>query len=308
MFDFTKTSMQEIISILKTLDRDKFSIKVLNPNLGKSLYAGEMIDIDGEFFAHHSLKSWINLAEVLGFRLNMPKQIDKHFISIEFERLRDKSFHNTKSDTEKYGINSEFARVNKLEEPSFLWHYLHSLHSAKIEDKNRILNIGINRGDEFLAIKNSLKDDFLNKEFVGIDYSKSAIKVAKESLNYPNVKLFCEDINNLDSLNLGKFDLLISIGTLQSTNINAKTLVMNLVQNYLKQNSAIIFGFPNGRWIDGELVYSAKAPNYKYPEISLVIKDIYWIKKYLQQHKFRVTITGKEYLFLTATKIGSTFE
>ncbi|MGE4473070.1 MAG: methyltransferase, partial [Sulfuricurvum sp.] len=32
-------------------------------------------------------------------------------------------------------------------------------------------------------------------------------------------------------------------------------------------------------------------------------KDIYYCKKYLQQKKFRVTLTGKDYLFLTATKI-----
>jgi len=50
--------------------------------------------------------------------------------------------------------------------------------------------------------------------------------------------------------------------------------------------------------------HPTRAPNYPYPEMSLLIKDIYWIKKYLQQHKFRVTITGKEYLFVTATKIG----
>ncbi|MCK4974827.1 MAG: methyltransferase, partial [Sulfurimonas sp.] len=67
---------------------------------------------------------------------------------------------------------------------------------------------------------------------------------------------------------------------------------------------AMILGFPNCRWIDGEMVYGAKAPNYSFNEMSLVLKDIHFCKKYLQQKKYRVTITGKDYLFLTARKIA----
>ena len=77
---------------------------------------------------------------------------------------------------------------------------------------------------------------------------------------------------------------------------------MYIVQELLNRDSAIVLGFPNCRWIDGEMVYGARVPNYSFSEQSLVIKDIYWIKKYLQQHKFRVMITGKEYLFLSATR------
>jgi len=107
----------------------------------------------------------------------------------------------------------------------------------------------------------------------------------------------------IPALIAGKFDVIISIGTLQSSTINFKPFFMDLVQNYLEKNSAIILGFPNSRWIGGEMVYGAKAPNYVMSEMSLVLNDIIFAKKYLQQHKYRVTITGKEYLFLTATKI-----
>jgi hypothetical protein len=79
---------------------------------------------------------------------------------------------------------------------------------------------------------------------------------------------------------------------------------MDLVQNYLEKDSAIILGFPNSRWIAGEMVYGAKAPNYAMSEMSLLFNDVMFCKKYLQQKKYRVTITGKHYLFLTATKIG----
>jgi hypothetical protein len=51
------------------------------------------------------------------------------------------------------------------------------------------------------------------------------------------------------------------------------------------------------------MVYGAKAPNYPFSELSLVLKDIHFTKKYLQQKKYRVIITGKDYLFLTARKL-----
>jgi hypothetical protein len=78
---------------------------------------------------------------------------------------------------------------------------------------------------------------------------------------------------------------------------------MNIYQNYLLKGGAMILGFPNCRWIDGEMIYGAKAPNYKFNEMGLVLKDIYFCKKYLQQKGYRVVITGKDYLFLSARKI-----
>ena len=104
-------------------------------------------------------------------------------------------------------------------------------------------------------------------------------------------------------LNLKKADLLISIGTLQSSGLNFKLLFMDLIQNYLEDKGSVILGFPNCRWIDGESIYGAKAANYSYSEQSVLYKDVYFCKKYLQQKKYRVTLTGKNYLFLTATSI-----
>ena len=79
---------------------------------------------------------------------------------------------------------------------------------------------------------------------------------------------------------------------------------MSIYQSYLKKDGAIILGFPNCRWIDGEMIYGASAPNYNFNEMSLVLEDIHFCKKYLQQKGYRVVITGKDYLFLTARKIA----
>jgi SAM-dependent methyltransferase len=147
-------------------------------------------------------------------------------------------------------------------------------------------------------------EEFCGVEFVGVDYSASAIEYAKkEFLQYKNVEFFCHDINSLEELELGKFDLIISIGTLQSSNIEFNAAFMSIYQNQLSSGGAMVLGFPNCRWIDGEMIYGAKAPNYSFSELSLVLKDIHFCKKYLQQKKYRAVVTGKDYLFLSARKI-----
>jgi hypothetical protein len=307
VYDFSTTPMYEIIQILQQRSEEEIAFTVLNPNLGSGHYAGEMLTIENNTYPHHSLKAWSSLAELLGYRMLLPQSATYPLVTIHFQKLQPaSSFHidAVEDITEKYGSDSIFARLNKLEEPTFAWHYLAALNAVKIRERDSILNLGINKGYEFLGIRDYIGENaFGRMQLTGVDHSHSAISQARATLSYPNVTLHCHDINELHTLDIPRQDLIISIGTLQSPAINTKTLIMSLVQESLSPMGAIIFGFPNARWIDGELIHGAKAPNYPYPEMSLLIKDIYWIKKYLQQHKFRVTITGKEYLFLTATKI-----
>ena len=308
LYDFSTTPMHQIIETLKKDSSEEINFIVLDPDLGSGHYAGEKVEIVGRQYPHHSFKAWSALAELLGYRICMPQPHTAHLIKIRYQKLQAVSnFHaDTVTDQrEKYGTLSIFSRINKLEEPTFFWHYSHALQAVKVAQRRHILNLGINKGYEFLSIKYMLDDaDFEALHLTGIDHSASAIAKAAETLSYPNITLHCHDINHLETLPLKRQDLIISISTLQSPGINTKTLLMSLVQHHLSPTGALILGFPNARWIDGELIHGAKAPNYAYPEMSLLIKDIYWIKKYLQQHRFRVTITGKEYLFLTATKIG----
>jgi 2-polyprenyl-3-methyl-5-hydroxy-6-metoxy-1,4-benzoquinol methylase len=250
-------------------------------------------------------KSWIDFAQIFYLKMLTPN-IEEEKIILKFEKLNTNlSFHTNKTDSnEKYGTQSEFFNIDKTNYFSFVHYYTKALEFINIKSKQKILNLGINKGDEFSIIQNMLnKDELKNKEFIGIDYSNSIIEYAKKSFNNKNFNFICHDINKLDQLNLTKFDLIVSIGTLQSSNIDFKVVFMNLIQNYLAQDGSIILGFPNCRWIDQEMIYGAKAPNYNFPEMSLVIKDIYFCKKYLQQKKYRVTITGKDYIFLTARKI-----
>lgn len=302
---FTDQPLYEIIEQLKQRlnKEDYIEFDVLDPDISLNAYGGEKIDIEDTAFIYRGLRSWVDLAMILECKILIPKANNDNTVTIRYKKInKEASFHKDSMTNEKYGIDSIFGKINKNEEPAFLHYYLKALKNTKIDEKKNILNLGINSGDEFETIK-YLCNDLSEKKLIGVDYCPSAIEKAKERFNDKNITFYCHDINDLGSLGLKKADLIISIGTLQSTTVDFKPLFMSLVQDHLDPNGAMILGFPNCRWIDGEMVYGAKAKNYPYPEASLLHKDIYFCKKYLQQKKFRVTITGKDYLFLTATSI-----
>lgn len=263
----------------------------------------EFLNSDVEKFGY---RGFVDLAQLFFMKLLSSIKQDDMTTILRFQKLnRENSFHESSGGSEKYGVESEFFSIDKTEEFSFLYHYQKALKFIDIGSKKRVLNLGVNRGDEFRVIKEMLScEEFKSIEFVGIDYSSSAIEYAKaDFLEDKNVEFFCHDINKLSELDLGEFDLIISVGTLQSSNIEFNATLMSIYQNYLQKDGSMILGFPNCRWIDGEMIYGAKAPNYAFSEMSLVLKDIHFCKKYLQQKKYRVIITGKDYLCLTARKI-----
>lgn len=249
-------------------------------------------------------KGWVDLSQIFFCKMMTPQIDQNNNLIMCYEKLnQEDSFHSENEDVEeKYGSSSTFATIDKNNQPAFLVHYLKALENVKLDTRIRVLNLGVNSGEEFEVLKKYSKN-FENLELVGIDYCSSAIEEAKKNFTDENISFHIGDINNLEPLNLGKFDLIISIGTLQSTNLDFNKVFMNIVQNYLKKDGAMILGFPNCRWIDGEMIYGGMVKNYNFSELSLLFKDVNYCKKYLQQKKFRVTITGKDYIFLTATSI-----
>jgi 2-polyprenyl-3-methyl-5-hydroxy-6-metoxy-1,4-benzoquinol methylase len=304
---FTTEPLNEILKWAQNTlkESDTIIFEVLNPDFGRGHYAGEIITIDETDYLYRSYKAWSDLGELLFCRMLTPKMVSEHTVQITFEKLDlSDSFHHSEAKEEKYGTASRFAAIHKNEEPAFLSAYLRALRSVKVGEKKRILNLGINTGDEFDLIRQILPyEEYINLELVGIDHSESAINVARGRFDEGNATFYVHDINDLSTLGLGKFDLIITIGTLQSSTLEFKSLFASLVQEYLSKEGAMILGFPNCRWMGGEMIYGAKAPNYPYSEMSILVKDLYYCKKYLQQKKFRVTVTGKDYLFLTGTKI-----
>ncbi len=312
MKTFTNEPLLEIFSWAQTTlkENDTLSFEVLNPDIGSGNYAGESVTVADVTYSYHSYKAWSDLGEILFCRMLTPKIFSENTVQITYEKLDlGDSFHHSDAKEEKYGTTSRFAALHKNEEPAFLSPYLRALRSVKVGVKKRILNLGINTGDEFDLIRQILtEEEYSNLELIGIDHSSSAIIQARKRFNEGNATFYVHDINDLSTLALGRFDLIITIGTLQSPGIEFKPLFMKLVQEYLTPNAAMILGFPNCRWMGGEMIYGAKAPNYPYSEMTLLYKDVYYCKKYLQQKKFRVSLTGKNYVFLTATSIKNSPE
>ncbi|MEA3370411.1 MAG: methyltransferase domain-containing protein [Campylobacterota bacterium] len=297
------TTLKDIVKALEPKKIIEF--EVLNPDTCSSTYSGNTLKIQDSEYVYRGYKAWIDLAQQLNCRMLTPAKNSTNTVLIQYEKLNsDESFHKSITDTEeKYGEKSIFSEIHKNEEPSFLIHYLKALENVKVNQRVRILNLGVNSGDEFEAIQ-EYASNFSNLELIGVDYCSSAINAAKEKFKEcSNVSFNTHDINDLASLGLDRFDLIISIGTLQSSNLEFNPLFMSIVQNYLKRDGAMILGFPNCRWIDGEMIYGARVKNYPFSEMGLLYKDVIFCKKYLQQKKFRVTITGKDYIFLTATSI-----
>jgi SAM-dependent methyltransferase len=310
MIKFHTQTMLEITSIIeqklnKIEQKDILEFEILNPDCVTSTYSGKKVSFDNTNYIYRSYRAWNDLATIHKCKMLTPIINSKHTVIMRFEKLnQDANFHKLSDSLEyKYGADSIFSLIQKNEEPAFLHYYKQALKNVNINKRTRILNLGINSGDEFELIR-LYASEFESLELVGIDYCPSAIQKAKNKfIHNQNITLYTHDINNLNSLNLGKFDLIISIGTLQSSNIEFNPLFMSIVQNQLKKDGAMILGFPNCRWIDGEMIYGARVKHYSFAESSLLYKDVIFCKKYLQQKKFRVTITGKEYIFLTATSI-----
>jgi len=304
---------QSLLTIIKKLTQelellqpqDVLSFEVFNPDLCHGVYSGNMQTTKHGKYIYRSYKTWFELAQILHTKMLTPQVNSEDTVIIRYAKLnKDDSFHKITLDKEKkYGEESIFSQIHKNEESSFIHYYMQALCNVKLDTRKKILNLGVNSGDEFEAII-ALSEDIHSLELTGVDYCASAIKSAKEKFHtFSNIRFFTHDINELLSLELGKFDLIISIGTLQSTNLSFNEVLMHTVQNHLKRDGAIILGFPNCRWIDGEMIYGARVKNYPFSEMGLLYKDVIFAKKYLQQKKFRVTITGKDYIFLTATSI-----
>ena len=302
LFEITQ-SLQKQLQELSSGEILEFEI--LNPDFFDASYSGKKIELQDKEYIYRSLKAYTDLCETLYCKMLVPIPKMNKMLLIRFKKLnRDISFHQEQQGSEKYGTNSLFAQIHKNEEPAFLQHYVQALKNININKRVRILNLGVNSAEEFEIIQ-KMCSNFSNMQLIGIDYSHSAIAEAQKKFPQTNIEFIQQDINTLDDLSLEPFDAIITIGTLQSSNIDFKLTFMKLVQQYLKKDGAMVLGFPNCRWIDGEMIYGAKVKNYSFSEMSLMIKDVHYCKKYLQQKKFKVTVTGKNYLFLSATSLKS---
>ncbi|MEZ4398756.1 MAG: class I SAM-dependent methyltransferase [Kofleriaceae bacterium] len=270
-------------------------IRVVDPDLGGALPTGAAV-AGGR---HRSLRVWVELADRLGLRLRGPRPDGAGRVQLGFEP-RDAAAPPSPDPRERYGTASAFAGIAKSEEPGFLLDLADALDRADLPPRPRILELGINTGDA-IALLGALRPD-LTPVVVGVDHSASALTAARARLAGVDVTLVEADLAQLPTLDLGRFDLVLAIGTLQSPGVDDRALLRHLIQARLTATGAVILGVPNCRYHGGELVPGARMRNFSQPELGLIVKDVAFYRKYLQQHDREVFVTGHHYWFVTARR------
>ena len=306
---FTEQSLYTIYSELKERiaslpANGTVDFEVLDPDISND-FSGTLISVSGQKYIYRPYKAWVDLAEILHCRIMTPQKSYNNRVLLKYRRLDvQRSWHNHSGTdiSERYGADSDFSKIYKFEEPYFLNDYVRALKEIKVQKETKLLDLGVNRGDEFEIFTRFYSGMSDSISFTGIDHCSSALDVARRRFSTQNFNFIDDDISNIDQLNLEKHDVLISVGTLQSPDINGKEIFMYIVQNILKKTSSIILGFPNSRYIDCEVVYGAKTKNYRESNLNLLIKDISFYKRYLQQHGYKIITFGKYYVFLVATR------
>jgi SAM-dependent methyltransferase len=283
-----------------------FELDVLDPDLGRGRHAGESIVVDGVAYVHRPFRVWVDLAERMRLRLRTPRPAAAPLVHLVFEPLAAVTSDDIARDpTEKYGTASPFARISKHEDPSFVLDMADALERIALPAGARVLDLGVNTGDE-LALLLELWPALADATLVGVDHSASAIAAAHARFaNRPagRTELHVADLappGALLALGLGRFDLVLSIGTLQSPGIDDRDLLRRIVQDHLTPTGAVLLGIPNCRYVDGEVEYGTRMKNFTQPELGLLVKDVAFYRKYLQQHHRQVYVTGKHYVLVTA--------
>ena len=313
---------------------DAIDLDVLDPDEARGRYAGETVTLGAapalpssasSALIHRPWRTWLELAERLGLRMCTPRAAAPHRMRLRFERLdRSTQVRGGDAGTEKYGTQTDFARIHKLEDPGFVVDMRDALErvisrrerdgtaSARpasdipardIPAHARVLYLGCNTGDEIVLVRATCAA-LAGASHVGVDHSASAIAAARARFaTEPSISFYEADLATVAPA-LGRFDLIVAIGTLQSPDIDDRQLLRTLVQDHLVPHGAVILGLPNCRYVDGEVEYGARMKNFRQPELGLLLKDVAFYRKYLQQHHKQVFVTGKHYLIVTAVPVA----
>ena len=281
-------------------------LSVADPESGRGCYPGERIRVGGREIIHRPLRMWLDLAERLQLRLLTPEALPEDRVKLVFECLdpdADPLEFRSGTVLNKYGPTSSFSRISKLEDPSFVLDMADAIERVRLPPQARVLVLGVNTGDEVALLTTLAPELASTLQVVGIDHDAAALEVARRRFTSSRHRFVEADINDLPHIDLPRFDLVVSIATLHSPSVHDRTILRHLVQQRLTPTGALILGFPNCRYLDGELLFGARMRNFRQPELSLVIKELAFYRRYLHQHRRKVFITGKYELLLTAVSV-----
>ena len=309
MLTFCQETLLEIRAVLLDhLDighrREAIEFRVINPDYFSAHFDGEFVDHDGQPVRYRTIQCWLELAESLRCRLSVPRRLEPPFMQLRFEPIAEtQCLHRAamkSGETEKYGVASEYARLRRFEEPSFVHGIAEAMREARLSSGQRVLILGVNRGDEIEGL-NGLLDPAIRQEieWVGVDHCPSAIAEAENRFAELNTMFHCADLDDFDWSSSGAFDLVVAINTLHSPTLDGQAICRRVVKDVLTANGTLILGFPNCRYENMTLRYGARVKNYAEPEFSTLFRQVSAFRRYLNQQGFKTRLTGK-YTWLLA--------
>jgi len=281
--------LEQVRSTLKREGRVR--VRVPNPDLALGLYPGERTEAG----IHRPYSVWLDMADRLECYFLTPSSLGEQ-VELTFVKSQARA---SEQDVEKYDPDSEFGRINKLEDPCFLEDMLEALKRINLKAGARVLSVGVNTGRELELLEQVYPD--LALEVIGLDLNARALEVARE--RFPQFTFIERDLNDLPFASLGKFDLIVCLSVLQSSSIDKDVVFRTLLREHLSSSGAIIIGLPNCRYLDGRVSYGARMRNFRKPDLSLLLADSALYRRHLQKHGFRVYVTGKYEVLLTAVRI-----
>lgn len=286
------------------------AVRVLDPDLGRGMYAGERVPVGGRSLVHRPWRVWVELAERMRLRISTPRADGDGLVRIELSPLDERATWEPGDEVpacEKYGTGSGYQRISKLEDPGLVLDLADALERVGLGAGARVLDLGVNAGEELSLLAELWPELGRSGTFVGVDHSASAIAAARERLPEPRHRFVQADLADLPSLELGgPFDLVVCLNTLQSPGVDDRAVLRHVVQERLSAGGSVILGIPNCRYLDGEVIHGARTKNLRQAELSLVIDGIAFYRRYLHQHRRRVFVTGKHTLLVTAIPVSRT--
>ncbi len=202
---------------------------------------------------------------------------------------------------EKYGMETTYARINKLEEP-LIWRDLQlAFEKASVPAYGRVLSLGCNQGDELFALWNTLNREQKSAHLMGIDHSQSAVHRGHEK--YPQLDLTVGDLTSFNLERYQELDLLMAINVLHSPTLEGHHLFKSWVKQLMKPKSSVLIGLPNCRYRGHELTYGAVTRHGgRSQDMAQLFSEAQFYMRYLRQQGFNVWVIGHYTLYIVGRR------
>ena len=266
---------------------------------------------------YRSLRAWLELAEVLEVRLSLEEvspQAERLTFTLSAREGSERAGWHERAlpsgHSEKYGVESAYARVSKLEEPIIARDLERALWLARPQGLKRALAVGCNQGDELLPLLEALRaspQGVGEAQLIGVDHSASAIEEARARHQDQALSFEVANANELSAHQLnveryGELDLLMALNILHSPSLEGHALFKSWVKGLLKPQASVIVGLPNCRYQGSELRYGAITPHSAGQDLAQLLTEAQFYLRYLRQQGFNTFVVGRYQLLVVGRR------